>query len=753
MGENTHSILNQRQSTEERSSSNNEADWLSARQDKDIINDRKRLDNDDLPTTSINSDRLLHAGGKRSQLLEGKQPLRNLDGKQRELHKIPNSVGGKNIVVGGVTDVLQRRYTDEDDWLNAHQANVVINDRKRLDDGLPMTSINSDRLLHVSGRRLHLLKDQQQIRNVNDIQSERSEAHNNLGLTIGKQNVEDQHKVKDGSSDEIDWLNAHQPSGVLNERRRLDADLPMTSINSDRLLHISGRRLRFLEDQQTRSNLGDDDDDDDNDKLVQWDRSHISNNIGLGIENEAKVDYKDKAVIHEQEQLDDDMPTTGRRLQLLQGKKQIRMQPRKALEDTNIMDEDRIIQRVPRSLNRNLNDEHHRARINQLILYQLQQLVARLNIEQISLQNDDDYDTLQNDHSKSIIVGKLNEISERLDQSMQQILSHLSQRQSYYDKLNVDDDVILQELDRVALGEILQEVIQLSEYVHGNQISNMLENSTTQLMLRHIVNTVERHMQTLKRNRKSEDIGCNAVSINNVKIDGLHTFVEEVDIDLTNLQGVMEDNNKKKIIIGRVPRLNHKSFPINIDLTSDRNQRVIVRTLLIPKIDAKENQRSLDLQRHNTLLLDIVDVTLKVGRNSIKRKSRDITWTGRDVSSYTEIYERVLRTLRGDVDLTSDVIVGQTTLFPDRLLLPRGRVNGLPMQVLVVITPATTSGKDLSNHVNTNLGLDSLILDNLPMIYPMDRGVTDVKQMLALPNVFLKDVVIYHEDKISHMLN
>lgn len=660
MGENTHSILNQRQSTEERSSFNSQADWLSAHQDKDIINDRKSLDNDDLPTTSINSDSLLHAGAKRLQLLEGKQPLRNLDGKQRELYKIPNSVSGTNIVDEGVTDVLQRRYTDEDDWLNAHQANVVINDRKRLDDGLPMTSINSDRLLHVSGRR-----------------------------------------------------------------------------------------LRLLEDQPIRSNIGYD-----NDKLAQWDRSHISNNRGLGIENDAKVDYKDKVAIHEHEQLDDDMPTTGRRLQLLQGKKQIHMQQQKSLEDTNIMDEDRIIQRVPRSLNRHLNDEHHRARINQLILYQLQQLVARLNIEQISLQNDDDdYDMLLNDQSKRIIADKLNEISERLDQSMQQILSHLSQRQSYYDKLNVDDDVILQELDRVALGEILQEVVQLSEYVHGNQISNMLENSTTQLMLRHIVNTVERHMQTLKRNRKPEDIGCNAVNINNVKIDGLHTFVEEVDIDLTNLQGVAENDNKQKIIIGRVPRLNHKSFTINIDLTSDRNQRVIVRTLLIPKIDAKENQRSLDLQRHNTLLLDIVDVTLKVGRNSIKRKSRDITWTGRDVSSYTEIYERVLRSLRGDVDLTSDVIVGQTTLFPDRLLLPRGRVNGLPMQVLVVITPATTSGKDPSNHLNTSLGLDSLILDNLPIIYPMDRGVTDVNQMLALPNVFLKDVVIYHEDKISHMLN
>ncbi|XP_073817596.1 fat-body protein 1-like [Musca autumnalis] len=531
-------------------------------------------------------------------------------------------------------------------------------------------------------------------------------------------------------------------------RRNYDNDLPTTSVDDDRLLHVSGRRLNLL-NSKTR-------------------------NVPLN--------------------------------EILQGER---------------TDE---VRRIPRSIDRTTGDDR-RQRMGQLILHHLQQLVARLNVEHISqqqnvgrvslLKNTNNVDVRENlghsvvdnvrdqmltrqrrgsnnivdnlnfdvnkiqggrfdnfdltmledfhldERTKVVVIEKMQEISKRLETTLEQTITHLSERQLHYNKLGLDDEIIIREIDRLILNEILQEIVNLSEYVEGGQISKILETPITQLLLRYTINTIERQIQQLRRPRNLDEIAFDGVTINNVKVDDFRTYVEEVDVDLTNLLNKRDGGLEKsqRTVIGRVPRLNHKSFVINLDLTSQRNQRVVVRTLMVPKFDALGRVMTPEEQRRNALLLDIVDVDLTIGRNVIKRKSRDITWTGRDVTTYSELYERVMRAMQGNVDLTMNPLFGQTTLLPHRLLIPRGRVEGLAMQLLVIISPFDDNiqatriiSDERRRDVNTRFGFNSLLLDDLPLIYPMDRDLIDFQKLLNLPNVSIKDVLIYHEDKVKQRL-
>uniref|UniRef100_T1PHH0 Hemocyanin n=1 Tax=Musca domestica TaxID=7370 RepID=T1PHH0_MUSDO len=260
------------------------------------------------------------------------------------------------------------------------------------------------------------------------------------------------------------------------------------------------------------------------------------------------------------------------------------------------------------------------------------------------------------------------------------------------------------------------------------------------------MNIVEEEMLELSTNviRNVEEISWDLVKINNLKIDELQTYVEKVPIDLINMQ-----EDRQQSAIGQITRLNHKRFTLSMDITSERQQRVVVRTLLIPKIDVMGKRLTIEKQRQNTILLDIMHVDLNVGRNVISRNSKDITWTGRDVTLYSEIYERIMLAMQDNVDLTIKPIVGQTTLMPHRLLLPRGRIDGLPMQLMVIITPIQehTTMTKMTMMQGTNLGMDSLILDNLPLTYPMDREMKNIQKFPQLTNVMLKDVMIYHNEE------
>ncbi|XP_013110571.2 fat-body protein 1 [Stomoxys calcitrans] len=624
----------------------------------------------------------------------------------------------------------RRGSTDEDDWTNARTTpNMML--RKHLDEELPTTSIDNDGLLHDSGRRLNLLhRELMGKMNRNPIemqQNQNSHIRSNIGLPWERKETTNL-RMEENDDEDIPRVGASRLHLIHADLHGKESWNPLQARPSLERQANTNMRSSWGMQEGTNERL--------DDVLPRLPQSggrnpHLIHNDMLGKKNIDRLDLNSNAMMRDNE---DGTP--------------------------NWWTSQDMPRRLPRSIDRMLNG-NDRMRMGQIILNSMQELVARLNVEQMSLEKDTlkdnkkimteskmSLDTMLNDmhmdeHSRLVVMEKMNEIAARLESSMQQAIQHLSNRQSYNDLMNVEmDKTHALHMDQIAMGEILHEIMALSEYVQDGQISNIMENSVTQLLLRHIVNCVEQQMQKLQRERSVKDIMVAGVHINNVKVDKLQTFIEVADVDLSNMLGRGETQTKQTII-GRMPRLNHKTFSINMDMNSDRNQRVVVRLLLAPKNDAMGNALSLDQLRQHVMLLDIVNIELKAGRNVIKRKSRDITWTSRDVTPYSEMYQRVMKALQGEMDWMADVIVGQTNMMPHRLLLPRGHVDGLPMQLMVVVTPASEMRQDLTT---TRLGMDSWLIDDLPTHYPMDRQIINMQEMLMLPNVCLTDVMIYHEN-------
>ncbi|XP_034655981.1 fat-body protein 1 isoform X3 [Drosophila subobscura] len=202
----------------------------------------------------------------------------------------------------------------------------------------------------------------------------------------------------------------------------------------------------------------------------------------------------------------------------------------------------------------------------------------------------------------------------------------------------------------------------------------------------------------------------------------------------------------QRTIVGRQRRLNNKPFLIDMDISSERAQEVVIRVFLGPSLDSQGRDASLDQRRRDFVLLNAINVELKSGTNRIQQRSIDIPWTSRDVTPLSEIYRRVMMQLRGQQELDTQELVGENGRFPQRLLLPRGRPEGLPMQLLVIVSPVLEQ-QQWSIIPSVSLGIGSASLQDIrPLGYPLDRPITNEQELLQLPNVQLQDVVIVQEN-------
>ncbi|XP_073817595.1 fat-body protein 1-like [Musca autumnalis] len=674
------------------------------------------------------------------------------------------------------------RETRRDNDIRMNQ-DIPIRRLDRDDDELNREHVGSTKLGLLYGKRGILNRDTNTKYDVNRVQRDRNlemerdfQANRFLGMKRNfgmDRNIDVQNRERDEDlllKRNLDMdrnvemnrnLRVDREDNVMY-RRNYDNDLPTTSVDDDRLLHVSGRRLNLLNSKTRNVPLN---------EIMQGERTDEVRRMPRSIDQTTGDDRRQRMgqlILHHLQQL-------VARLNVEHISQQQHLGRVSLLKNTNNMDvrenlghsvvdnvRDQILtrQRTIQGSNNIVDVMRGMGQINRMenLNYDVNRIQGgRLDNFDLTLLEDFHLD----ERTRAVVIEKMQEISKRLETTLEQTITHLSERQLHYSKLGLDDEIIVREIDRLILNEILQEIVNLSEYVEGGQISKILETPITQLLLRYTINTIERQIQQLRRPRNLDEIAFDGVTINNVKVDDFRTYVEEVDVDLTNLLNTRDGGLEKsqRTVIGRMPRLNHKSFAINLDLTSQRNQRVVVRTLMVPKFDALGRVMTPEEQRRNALLLDIVDVDLTIGRNVIKRKSRDITWTGRDVTTYSELYERVMRAMEGNVDLTMNPLFGQTTLLPHRLLIPRGRVEGLAMQLLVIITPVDDNiqttriiSDERRRDVNTRFGFDSLLLDDLPLIYPMDRDLIDFQKLLNLPNVSIKDVLIYHEDKVKQRL-
>ncbi|XP_073824241.1 arylphorin subunit C223-like [Musca autumnalis] len=248
-----------------------------------------------------------------------------------------------------------------------------------------------------------------------------------------------------------------------------------------------------------------------------------------------------------------------------------------------------------------------------------------------------------------------------------------------------------------------------------------------------------------------EELNLSGVSIQNVEVSDLITYFDLHDFDVTNLL-----NDKMNFVNGtfiwdttllaRQMRLNHKNFEFNLTINSNRKQNVVIRAYYGPKYDEFGNVIPLNENRENFIEIDEFYYELKEGVNIFQRHSKDFFWLTHDRKTYTELYKFIVAAME-DKNEVPRYFVEPPCGFPDRLMLPRGWQKGMPMQLFFYVYPFNGTTEDTSNYdaaYYCGAGSGVRRIDNKPYGYPFDREIDEHE--FFVPNMFFKDVKIYHED-------
>lgn len=200
------------------------------------------------------------------------------------------------------------------------------------------------------------------------------------------------------------------------------------------------------------------------------------------------------------------------------------------------------------------------------------------------------------------------------------------------------------------------------------------------------------------------------VKIDDVVVSPLKTYFEYEQVDATNFvdMDIVEPKFDYKFLI-RQPRLNYEPFDVKVFLNAEMAGDYTFRFFLGPSV---LNRYNLNEVRESFFELDHFIAPLQTGKNTITRQSREFLYFFRDLIKLTQEGGQI------DYDTVNKYLIEYG--FPARLLLPKGKVGGMPFTFYVI--------------VHKNDGKQALG-------FPFDRKV-DVLNFFV-PNMFFKDVLIF----------
>ncbi|XP_034944552.1 uncharacterized protein [Chelonus insularis] len=234
-----------------------------------------------------------------------------------------------------------------------------------------------------------------------------------------------------------------------------------------------------------------------------------------------------------------------------------------------------------------------------------------------------------------------------------------------------------------------------------------------------------------------EELTFPGIKIDSVAVDKLLTYFEHYDSEISNGVPVSTHKDAETTSIKvRQHRLNHKPFTYHITVNSDKNVKAVVRVFLGPKFDHHGHEIDFVDNWVNFVELDQWVVDLKSGINKIERSSHESIYVVPDEPSGVVYWKKLVKAIEtGEAFTYSSQVYG----FPDRLILPKGKREGLPLKLFVFISEFD------ENHV---VKMDSpvwgtTVVDAKPMGYPLDKPV--VAHSFHVPNAYFKDVVVFHK--------
>lgn len=250
---------------------------------------------------------------------------------------------------------------------------------------------------------------------------------------------------------------------------------------------------------------------------------------------------------------------------------------------------------------------------------------------------------------------------------------------------------------------------------------------------------------------KHEDLSFAGVKILDVSVDKFVTYFDLVDSDvsvLLNKNYFLKDGkfNWEYAAFGRRYRLNNKPFVITYNFESDKAQKVVFRTFLGPKYDHNGKEFTIDYARRYFYEIDQFYYEAVAGKNVYNRESVHYVGTHRDYTTYFELYKTIFAAYIGEYKFPIDYNMNKVCGFPERLLLPRGSVEGLPMKLYVIATPFDTSLEEYT--YEEHMSECGYVYDKHSYGYPLNRPVNEI--YFWQPNMYYGDVFIYHNNDEFH---
>ena len=211
--------------------------------------------------------------------------------------------------------------------------------------------------------------------------------------------------------------------------------------------------------------------------------------------------------------------------------------------------------------------------------------------------------------------------------------------------------------------------------------------------------------------------------------------------------------------------LNHDAFGYNLTINAKEATKIVIKVFIRHKYDLHDTELSLNennfdysyeidnfladckyttafknnwfnccsiFLRHNTH--ECFLPTVKAGENFIDRDH--FHFASNDNESTEEYYNRVVKALESGSEFKYQK---QIYSFPSRLLLPKGKPGGMPMNMFFYVAPVIGEPR----HYNSRI-FGEVTLDNRPFGFLLDRPV--VHHDFNAPNMVLKEVPIYHRN-------
>ncbi|XP_072756205.1 hexamerin 70a [Anoplolepis gracilipes] len=230
------------------------------------------------------------------------------------------------------------------------------------------------------------------------------------------------------------------------------------------------------------------------------------------------------------------------------------------------------------------------------------------------------------------------------------------------------------------------------------------------------------------------------LKVESLVVDKLITYFDQFDTTVSN--GMMIDNVEEAestLVKIRQYRLNHKPFSFHLAINAEKPMKATIRIFIGPKYDIHHKPMDISDGAKYFYEMDNWIIDLNAGLNKIIRNSQDCSFTIPDPEPSEVFYKKVLKALDGSDTLSyAERIYG----FPERLLLPKGKKEGMPFQIFVYVNPLEEEPYPYLSRI-----FGGYKFDNKPFGFPLDRPTFNFRYDGS--NMMLKDIMIYHKDEME----